>query len=1055
MRGTTGITLQPHQMLCLPRKMTRIIDPRDIWNVIYNARSNRHHPPTSPNTAPATQNDSHDWCPSHMTRHLQRAEQQISSSNITKCCACHAKWLASSILVTYETLFTMRGGTGIARQPHQILRLPRKMTRMIDPRDIWNVIYNARNNRHHPPTSPNTAPATQNCTPKSKKNLPKTVEASIPMCGRFEHDPTMIRTWSEHDPTMKLQNWTRPFAELTFPPSATHFVLKITTFRAPAIYPDFTEYCACNKKWHSKITKYCACHAKWLSWLMSVTHDTSFTMRGATDLILQHHQMLRLPRKMTRIIYPRDIWNVIYNARSNKHHPPTSPNAAPATKNDAHHWLSSHMKRHLQCAEQQASPSNLTKYCACHAKLHSKIKEKFAENSWSVNSNARPIRAWSDHDPNMIRTWSEHDPTMKLQNWTRPFAELTFPPSATHFVLKLQHFALRLSTQISPNTAPATKNDTPRSPNTAPATQNDSHDWCPSHMTRHLQCAEQQISSSNITKCCACHARWLASSILVTYETLFTMRGGTGITRQPHQILRLPRKMTLMIDLRHIWNVIYNARSNRHHPPTSPNTAPATQKCTPKSKRNSPRTVEASIPMRGRFDHDPNMIRPWSEHDPTMIRAWTRHLAPARSPRLLFALRRRILYWKLQHFALRLSIQISPNTAPATKTDTPRSPNTAPATQNDAHDWCPSHMTRHLQCAEQQISSSNITKCCACHARWLASSILVTYETLFTMRGGTGITRQPHQILRLPRKMTLMIDLRHIWNVIYNARSNRHHPPTSPNTAPATQKCTPKSKRNSPRTVEASIPMRGRFDHDPNMIRPWSDHELVISHPPVRRGYFSRFGDAFCIENYNISRSGYLLKFHRILRLPRKVTLRHHQILRLPRKMTLRHHQMLRLPRKVTLRHHQILRLPRKVRLLLNCYWTELLLSCYWVVTKLLLSCYWTVTELLLNWYWTVTELLLNWPVTELLLNWTVTGLSLNCYWTDLLLNCYWTVTELTCYRTVTELTCYWTELLLNCYWTVTELTCYSAVTELLLNCYFALLLELLLYWTLCIFKSP
>ena len=40
---------------------------------------------------------------------------------------------------------------------------------------------------------------------------------------------------------------------------------------------------------------------------MSVTHDTSFTMRGATDLILQHHQMLRLPRKMTRIIYPRDI----------------------------------------------------------------------------------------------------------------------------------------------------------------------------------------------------------------------------------------------------------------------------------------------------------------------------------------------------------------------------------------------------------------------------------------------------------------------------------------------------------------------------------------------------------------------------------------------------------------------------------------------------------------------------------------------------------------------------------------------------------------------------
>ena len=451
-----------------------------------------------------------------MTRHLQCAEQQISSSNITKCCPCHAKWLVSSILVTYETLFTVRGGTGITRQPHQILRLPRKMTLMIDLRHIWNVIYNARSNRHHPPTAPNTAPATQKCTPKSKRNSPKTVETSFTMRGRSDHDPSMIRAWTRH--------------------------------LAPARLPTLL-----------------------------------FALRR-------------------RILY----------------------------------W-------------------------------------------------------------------------------------------------KLQHFALRLSIQISPNTVPATKSDTPTSPSAVPATQTDSHDWCPTHMTRHLQCAEQQISSSNITKCCACHAKWLVSSILVTYETLFTMRGGTGITRQPHQILRLPRKMTLVIDLRHIWNVIYNARSNRHHPPTSPNTAPATQKCTPKSKRNSPKTVETSFTMRGRSDHDPSMIR-----------AWTRHLAPARSPRLLFALRRRILYWKLQHFALRLSIQISPNTVPATKSDTPTSPSAVPATQNDSHDWCPSHMTRHLQCAEQQISSSNITKCCACHAKWLASSILVTYETLFTMRRGTGITRQPH-----------------------------------------------------------------------------------------------------------------------------------------------------------------------------------------------------------------------------------------------------------------------------------------------------------------------
>ena len=44
----------------------------------------------------------------------------------------------------------------------------------------------------------------------------------------------------------------------------------------------------------------------------------------------------------------------------------------------------SHMKRHLQCAEQQKSPSNVTKHCGCHEKWPSKIRQKFAENSWNV-----------------------------------------------------------------------------------------------------------------------------------------------------------------------------------------------------------------------------------------------------------------------------------------------------------------------------------------------------------------------------------------------------------------------------------------------------------------------------------------------------------------------------------------------------------------------------------------------------------------------------------------------------------------------------------------------
>ena len=95
--------------------------------------------------------------------------------------------------------------------------------------------------------------------------------------------------------------------------------------------------------------------------------------------------------------------------------------------------------------------------------------------------------------------------------------------------------------------------------------------------------------------------------------------------------------------------------------------------------------------------------------------------------------------------------------------------------------------------------------------------------------------------------------------------------------------------------------MRGRSGNDPRMIRATSEQETVRRNPPRNRGYFSRPPRAFCIEKYNISRSGYHSKFHRILRLPRKVTLQLHRILRLPRKVTLKRHQIVHLPRKVTL----------------------------------------------------------------------------------------------------------------------------------------------------------
>ena len=117
-----------------------MIDPHHIWNVIYIARSNKRQPPTSANTVPGTQNESHDWSASHMKRHLQCAGQQASPSNFTKYCACHAKWISWLIHITYETSFTMRGATVNTLPPHKILRLPREMNLMIDPHHIWNVI---------------------------------------------------------------------------------------------------------------------------------------------------------------------------------------------------------------------------------------------------------------------------------------------------------------------------------------------------------------------------------------------------------------------------------------------------------------------------------------------------------------------------------------------------------------------------------------------------------------------------------------------------------------------------------------------------------------------------------------------------------------------------------------------------------------------------------------------------------------------------------------------------------------------------------------------------
>ena len=145
---------------------------------------------------------------------------------------------------------------------------------------------------------------------------------------RFDDNPTTIRSENRisHPPLR------RPYSS-----DLEHdFVLKNTTFRAPAISQNVTKCCACHEKSHSNFTKYRACHAKCISWLIRVTYETSFRMRGASKVNLEPHQILRLPRKMNLMIDPRLIWNVISNAQSKQSQPPTSANTAPATQNESH-----------------------------------------------------------------------------------------------------------------------------------------------------------------------------------------------------------------------------------------------------------------------------------------------------------------------------------------------------------------------------------------------------------------------------------------------------------------------------------------------------------------------------------------------------------------------------------------------------------------------------------------------------------------------------------------------------------------------------------------------
>ena len=386
-------------------------------------------------------------------------------------------------------------------------------------------------------------------------------------------------------------------------------------------------------------------------------------MRRATGNTLQPHQILRLPRIMNVMIEAHHRWNVIYNARSNRQHPPTSPNAAPATHNECHDWATSQMKRHLQCAEQQATPSNLTKYCACHAKWPPKIRQKIAENRWSVISNARPIRDRSDHDPSMIR------PRKRKPQPATP-QRLPFALARSRFYWKLQRFPLRQSFQISPNAAPATKSDTWTSPNAAPATKSDtwtSPDAAPGTKSDTWTSPNAAPGTKSET--------WTSPNAApaTKSETWTSPNAAPATHNECHDWATSQMKQNVMIEAHHRWNVIYNARSNRQHPPTSPNTAPATQNDHPSSNAR---------PIRDRSDHDPTQ----------KTQTATRHATEA-----TFRIRQEQILLKITTFP-------------------------APAIIPNFTKCCTCHKKWHMNftkcCTWHKKWHMNFTKCCTWHKKW-------------------------------------------------------------------------------------------------------------------------------------------------------------------------------------------------------------------------------------------------------------------------------------------------------------------------------------------------
>ena len=294
----------------------------------------------------------------------------------------------------------------------------------------------------------------------------------------------------------------------------------------------------------------------------------------------------------------------------------------------------------------------------------------------------------------------------------------------------------------------------------------------------------------------------------VTLELHQVLHWPRKVTLELHQVLGLPRKVTIEPhQLLHLpRKVIDNARSNRCHPPTSPNTAHATNNDIATFHRKFPKTDQTSFPMRS--DHDPTMIRPWSENDPTMIRPWNRQSATRLATEVTFQARH-------EHFSIE-KYNVSHPILHSNIHHVLRLPQKVTL---ELHQVL--HRPRKVTLELHQVLRLPHKVTLELHQvlHWPRKVTLELHQVLGLPR---NVKSELHQVLRLPRKMTRLLYPPRIWNVIYNARSNRCHPPTSPNTATATKNdtATATCHRTFPKTDQTSFPMRGRSDHDLTMIRP-------------------------------------------------------------------------------------------------------------------------------------------------------------------------------------------------------------------------------------------